>query len=76
MDNAPKCPATPPKLIVSLFPTTVTMYQKYDILKISVFLILSLPNKAAKINYLEIHGKLGILDALNCLGKISCLPAA
>lgn len=76
MDNAPKCPATPPKLIVSLFPTTLTVYQKYDLLKISVFLILSLPNRAGKINYLEIHGKLGILGGLNCLRKISCLPAA
>lgn len=76
MDNAPKCPATPPKLIVSLFPTTVTVYQKYDLLKISVFLILSLPNRGAKINYLEIHGKLGILDALKCLRKMSRLPAA
>lgn len=76
MDNAPKCPATPSKLIVSLFPTTLTVYQKYDLLKISVFLILSLPNRAAKINYLEIHGKLGLLGGLNCLRKISCLPAA
>ena len=59
---------------VSLFPTTVTMYQ-YDLLKISVFSILSLPNRVAKINYLKIHGKLGILDGLKYLRKFSHLPA-